>query len=109
FFFFSSRRRLTSSDRYWSSDVCSSDLRLAFPTLTAVVPPPGYRYVDPDAYRFARQGSRMPARIAGEPRTVLKEENDCRILTLPEIGRASCRERREASVVGVTCENVLSV
>src|SRR5216683_5167000 len=26
FFFFSSRRRHTSSDRDWSSDVCSSDL-----------------------------------------------------------------------------------
>src|SRR2546421_5880031 len=28
FFFFSSRRRHTRSDRDWSSDVCSSDLRL---------------------------------------------------------------------------------
>src|SRR5256712_1815841 len=27
FFFFSSRRRHTRSDRDWSSDVCSSDLR----------------------------------------------------------------------------------
>src|SRR6266849_8952027 len=29
FFFFSSRRRHTRSTRDWSSDVCSSDLRLA--------------------------------------------------------------------------------
>src|SRR5206468_4379760 len=29
FFFFSSRRRHTRSDRDWSSDVCSSDLGLA--------------------------------------------------------------------------------
>src|SRR3989440_4754600 len=28
FFFFSSRRRHTRSDRDWSSDVCSSDLRM---------------------------------------------------------------------------------
>src|SRR2546421_7244994 len=28
FFFFSSRRRHTRSDRDWSSDVCSSDLRI---------------------------------------------------------------------------------
>src|SRR2546421_7288487 len=28
FFFFSSRRRHTRSDRDWSSDVCSSDLKL---------------------------------------------------------------------------------
>src|SRR5216683_6297139 len=29
FFFFSSRRRHTRSDRDWSSDVCSSELRIA--------------------------------------------------------------------------------
>src|SRR2546421_1617985 len=29
FFFFSSRRRHTRSDRDWSSDVCSSDLQIA--------------------------------------------------------------------------------
>src|SRR5216683_7326820 len=32
FFFFSSRRRHTRSDRDWSSDVCSSDLRLGVVT-----------------------------------------------------------------------------
>src|SRR3989440_540268 len=31
FFFFSSRRRHTRSDRDWSSDVCSSDLKIAAP------------------------------------------------------------------------------
>src|SRR6266850_7745603 len=31
FFFFSSRRRHTSLQGDWSSDVCSSDLRLAYP------------------------------------------------------------------------------
>src|SRR2546428_5179159 len=31
FFFFSSRRRHTRSDRDWSSDVCSSDLRQGLP------------------------------------------------------------------------------
>src|SRR2546421_8675900 len=31
FFFFSSRRRHTRSDRDWSSDVCSSDLRRLWP------------------------------------------------------------------------------
>src|SRR2546428_7065433 len=30
FFFFSSRRRHTRSDRDWSSDVCSSDLTFSF-------------------------------------------------------------------------------
>src|SRR5256884_1378845 len=33
FFFFSSRRRHTRCSRDWSSDVCSSDLDLAFPYL----------------------------------------------------------------------------
>src|SRR5216683_1715043 len=32
FFFFSSRRRHTRSDRDWSSDVCSSDLTLGKPS-----------------------------------------------------------------------------
>src|SRR5256712_13242818 len=31
FFFFSSRRRHTRSDRDWSSDVCSSDLSIVLP------------------------------------------------------------------------------
>src|SRR2546421_2524684 len=35
FFFFSSRRRHTRSDRDWSSDVCSSDLFLDEPSVTA--------------------------------------------------------------------------
>src|SRR5206468_5472537 len=33
FFFFSSRRRHTRSDRDWSSDVCSSDLTIGRPRL----------------------------------------------------------------------------
>src|SRR5206468_9327669 len=37
-FCFSSRRRHTSSDRDWSSDVCSSDLAGSVPTLTIAIP-----------------------------------------------------------------------
>src|SRR5206468_9517347 len=37
-FFFSSRRRHTRSDRDWSSDVCSSDLRSAARLLLPAVP-----------------------------------------------------------------------
>src|SRR2546421_4753389 len=37
FFFFSSRRRHTRSDRDWSSDVCSSDLQFAITIAIAVV------------------------------------------------------------------------
>src|SRR5699024_6354078 len=36
FFFFSSRRRHTRSKRDWSSDVCSSDLTIAFSFFIAV-------------------------------------------------------------------------
>src|SRR5206468_6123284 len=37
FFFFSSRRRHTRSDRDWSSDVCSSDLSGLFAAMAGVV------------------------------------------------------------------------
>src|SRR5206468_5012276 len=37
FFFFSSRRRHTRSDRDWSSDVCSSDLVRLDPALDALL------------------------------------------------------------------------
>jgi hypothetical protein len=66
-----------------AADACPQLARLAPPALHAVVPPADHRHVDPDAYRFARQGSRMDVVVSGEPRTVLKEETDCRTLTLP--------------------------
>jgi hypothetical protein len=79
---------------------CPQLARLAV-SRKAVVPPPGYRHVDPDAYRFARQGSRVKAVVAGEPRTVLKEEDDCRDLTLPAAAELAVaygvdRERQKA-------------
>src|SRR5206468_8381731 len=37
YFFFSSRRRHTRSDRDWSSDVCSSDLSCAKPATQAAM------------------------------------------------------------------------
>src|SRR5690625_6701709 len=49
FFFFSIRRRHTSWPRYWSSDVCSSDLAMVaaglaiiylFPLVTKAIPSP---------------------------------------------------------------------
>src|SRR5438445_10808068 len=74
FFFFSSRRRHTRYWRDWSSDVCSSDLVLATGRLAT-----GYA---------AAQGS--PFVPISDPATALK------------IGRASCRERVEISVVDVS-------
>src|SRR2546422_3379745 len=40
-FFFSSRRRHTRCSRDWSSDVCSSDLRVAPEVIAAALPGPG--------------------------------------------------------------------
>src|SRR2546421_9828504 len=52
FFFFSSRRRHTRSDRDWSSDVCSSDLRHS------------YREVWPPWYSSHRKGNNRFTEIA---------------------------------------------
>src|SRR5216683_5935819 len=57
FFFFSSRRRHTRSDRDWSSDVCSSDLRRPRPLVEAR---PGVRATD-----VARQSGHAPGPVAG--------------------------------------------
>src|SRR5207249_6118137 len=80
FFFFSSRRRHTRSKRDWSSDVCSSDLPCTCSRSGGGVGP-------------------MPA--IGTP---VRRREDYRFLTgqgTYKIGRASCRERVEISVVGV--------
>ena len=86
------------------ANACPQLARLALPTLAAIRHP-GYRYVDRDAYRFARQGSRMNAVIGGEPRTVLKDANDCRELVLPaaarvQVGYGVDRDRLRAAQRG---------
>src|SRR5438067_3540034 len=85
-FFFSSRRRHTSSKRDWSSDVCSSDLR-------------GY-LTCPDCNGARLRREARDVQVAG--RTIdrvsaltVREAQD-----FFEIGRASCRERVEISVGG---------
>src|SRR5690606_40362318 len=92
-FFFSSRRRHTRFSRNWSSDVCSSDLKL------------------PEGFGKAERGFRgltgvgcggRRDQIVGNPRPLLAYRNDQlrqdkpgvgKALPNPEIGRASCRER----------------
>src|SRR5206468_9363151 len=89
FFFFSSRRRHTRSDRDWSSDVCSSDLLVippfvlhgmkgigTEPAFLINVPTEHYVYDDPDEFRVDPHSPDVPYRW---------ERKD-------EIGRASCRE-----------------
>src|SRR2546421_1101769 len=85
FFFFSSRRRHTRSDRDWSSDVCSSDLLCAvFPGAHLSVPvlprrlPPGRMDGTPQPLLDLRQqGGRrtLPGHVAhrSEERRVGKE------------------------------------
>src|SRR5699024_11910474 len=85
-FFFSGRRRHTRSKRDWSSDVCSSDLGskklAAQPGLADTLGRPRYEVL-PLSGAEAQVTEHVPA--------------DATV----KIGRASCRERMSASVVGV--------
>src|SRR5256886_10293703 len=86
FVFFSSRRRHTRFDCDWSSDVCSSDLRLYFmpsvpiemPSLTVIVP--NTCGIVPACFNeaTARSVRRFKPMLQG---------------VMVQIGRASCRER----------------
>src|SRR5204863_5794054 len=85
YFFFSSRRRHTSSLRDWSSDVCSSDLR------------------GPVLGRAERRMMAGMIRL-GEPqdrrgRGALFEDVGAEAFG-HQIGRASCRERWRSAEVG---------
>src|SRR5437868_15345317 len=82
-FFFSSRRRHTRSKRDWSSDVCSSDLDVEIEDLHVPAAPAalGQGIADP---AHADHAQRPPGQILAQ---------------VAQIGRASCRERVESSVV----------
>src|SRR5204863_9466099 len=84
FFFFSSRRRHTRSLRDWSSDVCSSDLRKCLGD--PVVPVGWGTWSHWIAKALATTAGRGGSRKWGGP-------------SANQIGRASCRERVEISVV----------
>src|SRR5204863_1192396 len=89
-FFFSSQRRHTNSLRDWSSDVCSSDLRAQG---------------DRSVRRRQRYllGCAAAVDVGDRDRVpVRRREHLCRVLVqrlVGQIGRASCRERVEISVV----------
>src|SRR5206468_8325640 len=106
-FFFSSRRRHTSSDRDWSSDVCSSDLAaepllIAIAQLDRFVLPGGgaARHGGPSS-RAARQGNvRLDSRITptrSEERRVGKE---CRSRWAPYPSGRRPRRQRAPSTRG---------
>src|SRR5699024_12123140 len=82
FFFFSSRRRHTRSKRDWSSDVCSSDLGVHLHDL---------RFLSGGGGPLAAGLLADDAAAAGSG---VRHHHQ-------EIGRASCRERVEISVVAV--------
>src|SRR2546430_7813522 len=76
FFFFSSRRRNTSFDCDWSSDVCSSDLPQWFPALrwaaaAAVVLALGFA--------LGRQSSNAKAELAALKNSVAKDRKSTRL------------------------------
>src|SRR2546430_9710346 len=85
FFFFSSRRRHTRFDCDWSSDVCSSDLEAARDSLERI-------------RKLSAQGT-LPAAQLEQAQGQYDRAHAER---QAEIGRASCRERVEISVVAVS-------
>src|SRR5690606_41201764 len=91
FFFFSSRRRHTRFSRDWSSDVCSSDLIVPFLACGDVG-------ADRDVLvrLAAHVEERDDRRVDPVVVTLLRAVAD---LAVPEIGRASCRERGKSPVV----------
>src|SRR5205085_4561844 len=96
-FFFSSRRRHTSFDCDWSSDVCSSDLRVlvlgggdgrhAPPFCTA------HFWNAPGSITITRE------RISAWPSPQSSVQMTGYVPAFVEIGRASCRERGCETVV----------
>src|SRR5207249_8200898 len=100
-FFFSSRRRHTRSKRDWSSDVCSSDLIFSAGSATKDGPclsraTSSRRYsTQPIGWQSCREVDRWPpGRLPRSFRRAERRESSS------EIGRASCRERVVAAVVG---------
>src|SRR5439155_6620089 len=90
-FFFSSRRRHTRWPRDWSSDVCSSDL-------VAV----GALMIGAAVLSFSN-GTGLWLFLAYLGFVMLSTgRGTTQRLALREIGRASCRERVEISVVAVS-------
>src|SRR5206468_4737084 len=81
FFFFSSRRRHTRSDRDWSSDVCSSDLERRAQTLL--------RGEDREATKVSTSAHDRESDLVSGPLEAGRRGAHL------EIGRASCRERVE--------------
>src|SRR5690606_41196926 len=100
-FFFSSRRRHTRFSRDWSSDVCSSDLGpMTLPANKEVV----LKNIKGNAMEIMAEidVKDAPAFEINVLRSPKKEEYTRIVFYRDQIGRASCRERVESSVVAVS-------
>src|SRR5437870_12989904 len=101
FFFFSSRRRHTRWPRDWSSDVCSSDLKGVVDVSSRG------QSLGSVAVREAVLRLRPRLVVCGHIHGCAGQQ--ALLGTTPvvnEIGRASCRERVEISVVDEDCEKM---
>src|SRR5207245_6807831 len=93
---FSSRRRHTRCYRDWSSDVCSSDLRLRVVDAEEATP---YLFTTIRELRRELNGRTALIGFAGAPYTVAsyliegRPTRDFARVKAMKIGRASCRER----------------
>src|SRR5206468_8360220 len=102
----SSRRRHTRSDRDWSSDVCSSDLQNKHERFCRGGP--GSPFSSHENRRQFQQSCWPPSNNFGGDSTARsrclgnRHESSRRGCGVIEIGRASCRERVEISVVGAS-------
>src|SRR5690606_40037555 len=92
YFFFSSRRRHTRFSRDWSSDVCSSDLKLAVKKINELA--------HSEQPFLLAVGFFKPHLPFNSPKKYwdIYDENTLSVTATPdlpqgEIGRASCRER----------------
>src|SRR5206468_8431516 len=89
FFFFSSRRRHTRSDRDWSSDVCSSDLSDDAPGPPVAFDGDRGTWGIVRAQTYQLRGNQALTRVYADSARLAFDEQ----LRATQIGRASCRER----------------
>src|SRR5206468_5154484 len=91
YFFFSSRRRHTRSDRDWSSDVCSSDLHDIEDRMTALALQDVHRKLHAAEIFIVRKNT-FEERVPGQTGIDLGLDVLDEILLVDrKIGRASCR------------------
>src|SRR5699024_12028937 len=97
-FFFSSRRRHTSSKRDWSSDVCSSDLPQELVSMIVSKAVSMAQMMDIPVLGLVENMSYVECPDCGKKIQLYGESH---VDEVAEIGRASCRERVESGVGAV--------